>query len=64
MRAAKVTIGAVDHTQDAVLVEFSNGQTGSYDLDFLLDHINADGNWDVTNVRPQEESSEDGEGGR
>jgi hypothetical protein len=50
MRNSDLKILAVDHKSDAVIVEFSNGQTGSFSPDFLLDHINADGNWDVTNI--------------
>ena len=50
MQNGDAKILAVDHQEDAVIVEFSNGQTGSFKAQFLLDNINADGNWDVTNI--------------
>jgi hypothetical protein len=41
------TIVSVDRHDNAALVEFSNGQIGSYSPKFLLENINAEGNLDL-----------------
>jgi hypothetical protein len=50
----KIEIQAVDHKKDSVIVEFSNGQMCTFDVQFLLNHVNTNGNWDVTNISPEE----------
>jgi hypothetical protein len=49
----KIEIRAVDHQKDSVIVEFSNGQMGTFNVQFLLKNVNTDGNWDVTNISPE-----------
>ncbi|HUS19882.1 MAG TPA: hypothetical protein VMZ25_09545 [Terriglobales bacterium] len=50
MPNSAVHILAVDHSKETVLVEFSNGQTGSFDSQFLFDNIQTNGNADVTEL--------------
>jgi hypothetical protein len=48
MKMHKISVCSVDFESNAVIVEFENGTIGRYEAQFLLDHINSDGNWDVS----------------
>jgi hypothetical protein len=42
-----VTLLSVDRNKNEVIVEFSNGRVGTYEAQFLLDHIEDNGNREV-----------------
>jgi hypothetical protein len=48
-----VTLLGVDRNKNEVIVEFSNGRIGTYHVQFLLDHIQDNGNREVFNSDPE-----------
>jgi hypothetical protein len=49
---ANLRIRSVDLLNGKVLIEFSNGSTGLFDAQFLIDNISRNGNRDVTVCEP------------